>query len=1096
MKLSDDLNLNLKEKILIYFGDEHTHLKIGEKKSKDQIEQLSRILGVEEKRILDELERLENKEMVSKYKLKSDDTETESYRITEDGKKKENELWKNFGDNKIMLTDEKDVITLKLREVKEVLKGISILKIFEMTAEDGVIDLRESKRKTEKLVGREKEIEKLNEDVKNLKNNIGNMVLISGSTGMGKTRLGEELKSICKEEGIDFLKGECYPEDYTPYAPFEKTLEKFLRCNKHFEEDGEKISPYESPEGRVHNQEMFYTQRESIFYNTTNFLKNISQKRPKILLLDDLQWADKGTLNLLDYMADKLKNHPVLMIGTYRPGDISEKHPLKKTIRKMSRKKSFDKIQLSPLKKEAVIELISNITSVPEDKIPKNFIDDIHNKTDSNPLFIIESINQMIKEGKIDIRKPQFPTTPKLHHIPDIVQEVVKKRVYELSDESREVLQLGSTIGKKIPFDLLHEALDYDELELLEKIDGILESEIWREHPREESFFFSHDFFVDTIYEGIGKWLEKKRYHKKVAEAMEKIYENQLEDNYSSLGHHFLKGEIFDKALEYFFKAGLKAESVYAHEDAIERYEEALKISKKYESVEIDNIVDLLERLGETNKMIGNYEKCRKYLSQALNKTEKPLDQRRLYRKMAESWRTEGNFDKTIETVKEAVELSSGKEILAGKEKEMANEQITSEDCELLSIQGWALMRKGKYDKAKQIFNKELETARELGDNSLMAKAYHDLGSTERGGLSSDQCIEYLKKSIELRKKVSEKKESFKNRCELFRSRNNLGAMYLQSGDLKQAENEFTEALKLNRKIKNKMFETLALNNLAAIKIQKGELSKACSALEKVSEIVEGIMYRQGHFLLENTKGHFHKEKGELDLALEHFEKGLEVAQDMDFKFGITNSYVNITKVFLLKGDIKKSSQEIEKAHEIAEDLQINQFLVKTLMMEGKIKRLSGELDKSIEIHDKAIKLSQKTSEKVDIFENRCELIEDLLAKGDIESAEHHLEKARDENLCMPNTSNKLDFIYGKLLLKKGDIAKSEKIFKRCLQNVEELGKRYRIAQVYYELGKLKNLDGKDQKAIECFQKARELSEKMGMNLLLEEAEIELNNLS
>ncbi|MFW6048271.1 MAG: tetratricopeptide repeat protein [Candidatus Natronoplasma sp.] len=1078
--------LDERDLLLIHLGD----LSDKPKQNNGKVDPVEDILGIEKEMIKRSISELEEKGMIIEEKTHSDQDEILRYELTEGGKKEKERIWDDIKENKIILIDEKDAVQLKLENVPTVLDGVHLIEIIKNIDGRGVLYLRDDEKSREELVGREEHIKKLKDLITGIDHKEINTLLISGDTGMGKTMLVEELKNMVLEMGFDFLKGRCFIEDQAPYSPFNRALKKLLEIKRGTGEAQGVISQSRSSRGKAESQKMFDTQRKSVFYGTTKFLRSLSEFRPLVIFLDDIQWADSGTLNLLDYMADRLRDEAVILIGAYRPGDVSESDPLKRTMRRMSRKKLYHEIELGPLGEESIEKMISEITGI--DKIPDDFVRKLEDKTNGNPLFVKEIVNQMLKERLIDTEKGELPTESEIIYIPDVVQEVIENRVFDLNDESREILQLGSVIGKDIPFELLANASDEKELELLDKIDPLLENNIWEEDPREDVFSFSHNLFLDTIYEGVGKWLERKNLHIKIAEATEKVYEGGLDDRYFTLGHHFKKGEDYEKAFDYFMKAGEKAEKVYAHEDAIERYEEALMIANRTGEIEKEEKISLLEELGEINNIIGDYEKSRKYLRQPLAEISDPERKRRLYRNIIDSWYNEGKFDKVIEITDEALDLGEKDHLDLDEMSASSRKENTREICKLLSKKAWALMRKGEYERAKEIFFEELNRAEELGDRTVLAQAYHDLGSLERGGLSTEDCIRYLTKAIKIRKDILAEEESFKEKYDLFRSYNNLGAIYFERLDLDKSLSLFEKALKLNQEIKNKMFEVLALNNIAAIKSKKGELDGSKNILEEVLEMAEGIHYTQGQLLAENTLGVINQERGKFDLALEHFKRAKDITEKMDFKYGMIDVCVNISQSYIFKGEMDKAKDHLDQGHKLAEEIKNERSIAKTLRLKGNIERLEGSIEKSIESHKKALETDIKGAY---LFWNRCELVEDFLAKEDIKKAEENLEKAKEENIGTEELDSKLKMLQGVLLREKGDLEKSKKFLETSLEMSKDLSKRYRIARVDHELGKLYISMDNDEKAREYLDTAKQLFEQMGMKLRLKETREVLRSL-
>lgn len=999
------------------------------------------------------------------------------YSLNEKAEERSQELWKHVRDEEIVLIEDKDTIILTLEEINDLLTDRSILEILEKIDKNNKLDLKNGGYTRDELVGRDEEIEELKESVKEAKNGYGKTIFVVGDTGIGKTRLVEEIKRLAPEKKFDFLEGKCYQEDFEPYQPFKQALKKFQLIEKEREKYEDVIDSYWESDNTALTKKMFDAQRKSVFFETTKFIEELSKVRPIIIFFDDLQWADKGTLNLFDYMADRLKDEPVLLIGTYRPGDVSEDSPLKATMRKMSRKDTYKKIELSPLDNDSIKDLMRNITGV--DEIPESFIKSMKEKTNGNPLFIKENIEQMMEEKLIDSSKGEFPEKSDVVFIPDIVQDVIEKRIYELDYETREILQLGSVIGKKVPFEILVEASDKEELELLDKIDHLLESNIWIEHPREESFLFTHDLFMETIYEGLGEWLEKKSLHKQVASALKNRYKDELDGRYSVLARHYNLAEKYSKAFKFFRRAGQKAEALYSHEDAVERYKESLKVAEKTGTVNKEDIFEVREKLGETNYLIGDYNESRKYFKLALAKTDDIENQRRMYRKIARTWGDQGEPQKVINITEETLELENTEiSVKSGDKSEPTELQNSSEVCQLLSKRGWAFTRIGKYEKASNIFKEELEKAEELGEDSLIAQAYHDLGSLERGERDTDKCIDDLKKAVDIREKILEKNDSIEERFELIRSYNNLGVIYLDRREIQKAKPKFQRVLDLNEKVDSKQMKSLSLQNLALIHRYEGKLDKSERMLKEVLEILDMIGDQHGILLAENTLGMIELERGNIEKGVDHYKKALNIAEEASLKFRIVEVSINLSKAYIWKGDLEEAEKYSKEAHDIAEEIQNNRALGISLRIKGILERLNGELEKSIESHKRGIDITRETSEKVDLLGNILGLVESYIEQGLYSKAEEELENANNLAIDTPYFETWLKTLESVVLSEKENFEEAERKLKESLKIAREVPIVYRIARAKYELGELKKRKGELNEAKELFEEGFDLSEK------------------
>ncbi len=1084
--------LDKEELITLHLGDETSE------STEDIIspKHISDLLDIGEDEVLGIIDNLKQKDFLSEREKKEDENSSD-YFLTEKGEKRSKKIWDEIKENSIYLIDEKDSIQLNLEYVPHILTDKSIIEILKLVDENKTLELRESGEEEHEFVGREYELEELTDILYNIEERNVKTIFISGDAGIGKTSLVNKLKNKASKEKFTFLTGKCFLENNLPYAPLKNILEKFLNIEEKSEGIKGVIDPPLSTSRKVQSQEMFTAQRKSLFYETKKYLRHLSKEKPLILFFDDLQWADSGTLHILEYLADMLKNEKVMIIGVYREGDVSSSSPLTETLRRMSRKKLYEEIKLKPLEKDNLKSIISDIISV--ESIPEDFVNRVVEKNNGNPLFVKETINQMVKEGIIDVETNKFPTEEEIIQIPDVGKEVIEKRVFELNDDTRKVLQLGSVIGKKIPLELLAEASEWNELDLLDKVEKLKENNIWKNHPTEESFLFTHDLFVDIIYDGIGKWLEKKYLHEKIADSIESVYQDDLEERYTELARHLKKAEKHEKAFSYFQKAGDKAERVYAHEDAIERYEEALYIANKTDEIEEKEVVSLLERLGEINNMVGNYEESRKYLDQALTKETDVESKRRIYRKIAESWFNQGEFEKTIDLTEEALHLVERDQTMLeqAESKETPTSEIdnTVEVCNLLSIKGWALKRIGEYEDMKETFFEELERAEDLEDKTSLAKAYHDLGSLERGKVKSEDCIDYLQKSIEIRKNLIEDEESYEEKYELSRSYNNLATNYLQLGELDKAQTYFEKALEIQRDINNKTLEVTTSNNLANLFRRMGELNKSEELLKESIDILKKIDYTPGHVLVQNFGGLISLERGEFDRALVKFEKALKISDEMGYKYRIGEAFNHISRIHIYKGNLDEAKDHLKKSYEIGKDMENNRLMSISLHLKGIVERLEGDIEKSIRHHNEAVEKSKRTSENISLFRNRSGLIKDYIAKDELDRAEEHLEKAKEENIETKETDSKLEMLEGIVLREKNELKESKKSLKTSLELSEELSKKYRIAEVKYELGKLKMSMNDEERAREYLEDAKQLFEEMSMEVKLKEAEDSLSDL-
>ncbi len=869
------------------------------------------------------------------------------------------------------------------------------------------------------FVGREDELDELHRLLEETKRGGGRAIFISGEAGIGKSRLVRELEPIAEDMDYDFLMGRCELDNLEPYMPFRKAFEKYLEDGSEDSTDNGGIKPVEGENGtRIKDEDMLLARRRASFFETTKFVKEVAGKTPLVIFLDDLQWADQGTLNLFHYLTDNLDQVPVLLIGTYRPGDVTAGHPLDENIHRMARKHLYEEIELESFDISTTEDLISSLLSLEE--VPEDFVDWVYQKTGGNPLFIKESIRQMVEDGLIDPDKKKFPESPEDVQIPDPIQNVIERRIFCLDGPTRKILQMGSVIGEKIPFDLLTESTQVDELDLLSQVDKLIESKLWKEGPSGDTFYFTHALIADTIYKGLGKWLEKKRLHRKVAEAIETAQGDKLDEMFSTLAHHHEMGEQYQEALEYYIEAGKRAERMYVHEDAIEMYKKARKISDRFQQDQLEvKRSRLMEREADALKIVGDYEDALNVYEQAVELEDEKREKADLHRKIAEVYESQGRLDESLE------ECRAG---LIHLEDEDAEEEVR-----LLSKKGWTLMRKGDYAEAQEVMERGLKTAQELDIDKEIAQARHDIGTIFWKKGEFDKALDQMEKALEIRRKIGDLSGESD-------TLNNIGVVYRSRRDLDSALEYYEESLEIEGKIGNKKGEAGVLNNLGIIYEEKGALDQALEHYKRARDIFRRMGVKHGLADSLSNLGVLHWKMGDLEKALRFYQGSLKITEEMGDKQGMALSLSNLGLVCLEKQEMEKALDSLKKSLDISRDIGNKRGISRTLAMLGETYSRLGEYDTAREEIEESLQISKEIgATDMEGFAHRVRGIY-YRERGDHDKGLEEF-KTSEELLREANKTEVPRTVYekGLLLQRKGDDEDAEKAFEEALEQAEEM---------------------------------------------------------
>ncbi len=1043
------------------------------------------VLGVDESELFSTLNAMEADGLIKEdiRPVADIDRERNVYFLTEKGKRYEEEFWSGIRDKRIILRDNGFEKKLDIKDLEHHISGRNpVVRGLQALDQDYVIDKDKLREPFEVFVGRRNELNRLKEHLKQVKRSGAMTMFIEGNAGIGKTSLVYKLKPFAEEMGFQFLSGTCLNDASEPYLPFK---EAFSGSTDDEPGDYAGMAFIGSHLGKqIDDKRLFDAMRKETFFETTAYVKDMAQEQPLLVFLDDLQWVDKATLNLLAFMEEQLEDSPVLFIGTYRPEDLSEDHHLIDMMHRFVRMDRLNKMELKPLSYNNTKDMIKGELGVQD--VPEHFVDSIHRKTEGNPFFIKETIRHMWEEGFIDPTDGRYPKKDEDISISRSVQYVMERRIGRLDPDTRRVVEYGGVIGGTIPFDLLLKVADMDEIDMLDHLDILTSAELWEEGEHDEAFSFSHRMLEEIVYSKIRR-LKKKMLHRNVAESIEEIYEGRLGEWYSDLARHYEASGEKDKALSYYKMAGERAEKMFASEDAVDMYEKALALAESDEDK-----IDMIDKLAKTSSILGRFETAREHLYDALDIKE----EQSIYRKIAITYNEQGEWDKTLEVVEKALPLE-------GSEPE--------ETFKLLGLKGWALMKQGDYDRALKIFEEEKKTAEKLDIES--GQVYHDLGTIYIRIGRLDEAIELLEKAIEIREKKGDLKNIHKSlnnlgiaykdrgnreKCkecfektlrvleennlvsEIPAALNNVGFINAIMGKLDKAIGFYKRSLDLSHKIGSKENQALSLGNLGDAYSKKGELEKARENILKAIDLMEEMGYSYGLIVDLQYLGSLDIKEGKMEDAEAVFQRALDISRECGNRMREAVSLNKLGDLYALRGDLEKSEEYHMESKDISMEIGAKDIEALTCDRLGLISRWKGDVDEAERLHRKGLDIGKKINDDENTVLNLIGLGEDLVEKGGIKNWETHsykVIKVIDEWEYLET------FIRNHLLIarcrrEQEDYAGAKEhidlALARC-RKVKDLTWEARVLFEYGILDKMRGYDGSDhlQSAVELFQRCR-----------------------
>ena len=448
------------------------------------------------------------------------------------------------------------------------------------------------------VVGRAGEIQAMTEATKRVVNGEGReVVLLSGEAGLGKTTLMAEVARAAYESGAAVLFGHCEEDLATPYQLFAEALGHYVThapedlLLAHVETHGSELSRLVPalarripglPPSQATDAD---TERYLLFAAVVGLLSMVSQHEAVVLILDDLQWADEGSLLLLRHLAGAEQAMRVLVLGTYRDTELAQAHALRDTLGALRRHSGVSRIELDGFDDAAVLAFMEAAAGQTLDETGVSLARAVHRETDGNPFFVSELLRHLSDTGAIfQDASGRWVTAdaPDQLALPDSVREVIGGRVVRLGHNAERVLSVGAVIGRDFDVDVLARATQTSDDELLDILDAAAAVALVREAADTPGrFSFAHALIQHTLYEDLGP-SRRARIHRVVAESLEELCGGRPGVRIGELARHWVSaGQLTDltKAISYSRQAGDAALEALAPADALRYFAQGLELS-------------------------------------------------------------------------------------------------------------------------------------------------------------------------------------------------------------------------------------------------------------------------------------------------------------------------------------------------------------------------------------------------------------------------------------------------------------------------------------------------------------------------------------
>lgn len=798
---------------------------------------------------------------------------------------------------------------------------------------------------------------------------VASLCLVSGEAGAGKTRLIEEFRNYVYSAGGVVAGGRCIAnETKQPYGPFRDVLDNYLKIFSGYPEGRRSeirrllsagfhdlgsviitINPSmkeilgecpQLPSRGTERQESRFHGAAARFFHLLSSVEN-----GLVIILDDLQWTDGGSLDILREIIHGGDEYPLMIIGSCRTGGVAENQHLSRFLAEAAeRGREPVTISLGQFDRGTMRDFISALLLDEVDQ-GGDIAEYIGKKSSGNPLYATELVRQLVAEGALSHRGGAWVTDWKVLgslETPGAEVDIIIKRIHALDAADKGVLSRAAVIGRKFDLELLFRLCAESSEEVVKIIDRAIALHLIEVDPLEkERLLFAHDRVREAFYSDIEE-PERQRLHGALAGYIEKTEGIGKGPMLFDLAHHAIEADDRDRAIRYAYPAGVMARASYAFEDAIRYFRKAIQYM---ESAGMENAGPLLEcraELGSAYVTTGRYDDAIELFNGILPGAADPMLKAHWYSQICNAYYRKGDWNNCEEYAARGLALLG--ESLSRTRAQAVRGIIAGLAVRLLHVAlPFIFVRKSpgpRGDTCRKIieFFEPLSMAYSLNDPIKLVRAViRILNLAERHiGPSIELAMtcygfagvcmavplfgiskKYHDRSLAMNEALGYEWGSAKNR-EL------LGYYHEWTGDFKRGIECFNDGLEIYQRLGDVKERMMILNGLEHCHYYTGDYETARQVNDRYCEIGTEAGDDYAVTAAEIYYSQLCRETGDLDGAEAHAGRSNDLSREKKIWFNYCSSLIEMGCNALERGEPGKAAEFLESARRLHEE---NNFL-------------------------------------------------------------------------------------------------------------------------------------------------------------------------
>lgn len=770
-------------------------------------------------------------------------------------------------------------------------------------------------------------------------------------------------------------------------------------------------------------------EQSHILEQYTNVLAALAAQQPLLLVVDDLQWIDSASVDLLFHLSRRMGESRILLVGTYRPDEVAlgrsdATHPLQKVLAELKRYLGDVQIALPQNDAEAGRRFVDSLLDREPNRLDADFRQALFHHTGGHALFTVELLRDMQERGDLTRDAAgRWVVGPSLDWgaLPPRVEGVIEERIGRLAEELREMLTVASIEGEDFTAEVVARVQDVDARGLVRQLSRELAQQhrlvgaLGRQRVGQQRlslFRFQHNLFQRYLYNTLNA-VDRAYFHEDVGTVLEELYGDHADSIAVQLVYHFTEADLPEKARHYLAIAGEQARRRYANAEALSYLNRALELTHESDHdgryallLEREKVYDLLSHREAQRQDLAQLEALAQQLEDPRRQAEVALCQTLYADRIGEYRASTAYAQQAIElaaSVHDAeqeakgyqqwgralLNLSNYEECQTKLERALAladAEHLAQVKANCLRTLGVVTYFWGDFPRAEAIYTQALTIYRDVGDRRGEGHVLSNLGLALREQGQYAGARDYFDGAHQLYQEIGDRDGAAHVLV-------NLGLLGRDQGDLTASRTYYEQALAISQQTGARASEALALLGIGDVYKDQDAFTSAATHYEQALLIFRAIGDRREEHLTLKELANTALYQGDFERARVHYTEALACFREIGDRQSESSTLNRLGLLYHQIGDEEAARMNSQMALTIAQEIGDRWLESSSLTKLGHALAGLEQLDAASTCYQQAVDLWREQGRPDLALESVAGLARIALQRGDLRQAQAHAEE-------------------------------------------------------------------------------------------------------